>query len=194
MKRSSLRMTPSATRLTVKPKKRKCVVCQQPFEKRSMSHKACSPACALTHAAEIREKAERKKLKIQKEAIKPLQQRLKDAEKAVNEYVRVRDRNHGCISCDKPAHWDGQWHASHFKSVGSNSALRFNLWNIHKACSQCNLFLSGNIAEYERRLALKIGADKVEWLKTQNGVKRYTPEYLERLKKIFKKKARRTTK
>lgn len=173
---------------------RKCEVCATSFEKQRMGQVVCSPKCAGAYAAQQREKQARKELKLQKEMAKPLKDRLKDAEKAVNQYVRLRDRFDGCISCDKAAHWDGEWHASHFKSVGSNSVLRFHLWNINKACNQCNLFLSGNIAEYEKRLVLKIGADKVDWLKNQKGTKRYTAEYLDRLKRLFTKKAKRLEK
>lgn len=169
----------------------KCRVCKTPFAKTSMRHVACSPSCAILIAQEVRKKAERKDIAKRKEESKPLRKLLKETETSVNKYVRVRDKDLGCISCEKPSHWDGQWHASHFKSVGSNSILRFNLWNIHKACSECNLFLSGNIAEYEKRLTLKIGAEKVDWLKSQNGVRRYEPEYLVRMKKIFNKKAKR---
>jgi 5-methylcytosine-specific restriction endonuclease McrA len=159
-----------------------------------MTHVCCNPDCALILARKQREAKEKKEFARRKEEAKPLRHHLKEAEKAINLYVRLRDRHLGCISCNKPAHWDGQWHASHFKSVGSNSVLRYHLWNIHKACSECNLFMSGNIAEYERRLVLKIGADRVEWLKRQNGVKRYQPEYLIRLKKVFNKKSKRLLK
>jgi len=95
------------------------------------------------------------------------------------------------VSCDKPATWDGQWHASHFRSVGAASAVRFNLWNIHKACSVCNNWKSGNLSEYEPRLTIKIGADKVEWLRTQNQVISYSVNYLTRIKTVFAKKAKR---
>jgi hypothetical protein len=184
-------MSLSSILRTAKPRMKKCEACGSPFAKQRMGQKVCGQGCAVVYAIAQKEKIVRKVLKLQKAKAKPLKDRKKETEKAVNEYARVRDRFDGCISCDKPAHWDGQWHASHFKSVGSNSALRYNLWNINKACSECNLFLSGNIREYEKRLVLKIGAEKVEWLKCQNRVTEYTAEYLDRLKRIAIKKTKR---
>ncbi|MEX5385685.1 recombination protein NinG, partial [Cronobacter muytjensii] len=103
--------------------------------------------------------------------------------------------HYGCISCDKPAHWTGgKWHGSHFKSVGSNSALQFNLLNINKSCDQCNFFMAGNIGPYETRLRQKIGDEKVDWLKNHPRGREYTPEYLDRLARILRKKIRRTEK
>lgn len=172
---------------------RKCAIkgCAIRFTPRSITHKACGPEHAALIAADKREREERAQFKARKEAAKPLRERLKDTEKVINKYVRVRDAHLGCISCDKPASWDGQWHASHFKSVGSNSVLRFHLWNIHKACSECNLFMSGNIEEYRKRLILKKGQAVVDWLERQNGVRKYDPEYLDRLKKVIAKRTKR---
>jgi hypothetical protein len=181
--------------IAAKPKTRKCEVCQGPFVKQRMGQVVCGPGCAVVYTIRQKEKESRKQLKLQKATGKPLKVRLKEAEKAVNFYVRMRDARLGCCSCDKPAHWDGQWHASHFKSVGSNSLLRFHLWNIHKGCSECNRHLAGNIPEYKERLKLKIGAEKLQWIEDRkNGTREYTAEYLDRLKQIFNKKARRLEK
>lgn len=199
---SRLRMAPDADRLTVpvprKPKTRKCKVCKTPFVPFDSMRTWCSIDCGAQLALKLLEakkereaRSERKRLAEQKAACMPIQKRLKRAETAVNRYVRARDHHLGCCSCDKGPHWDGQWHASHFKSVGSNSRLRFNLWNIHKGCSECNHQRSGNIAGYEPRLVKKIGAERVDWLKCQNGVTKYAPEYLDRLTKVFNKKAAR---
>ena len=148
---------------------------------------------ARRKATETRQKAktDRADTARRKEALKTNAQRAKDAQKVINEYVRLRDKDQGCISCDKPATWQGQWHASHFRSVGAAPSLRFNLWNIHKSCSVCNNYLSGNIAEYEPRLRAKIGDEKVDWLKSQNGIKKYTNEYISKIIRVFKKKLRR---
>jgi len=201
MKRSSIqRKSPMAR---IKPKMRKCKnkACGDQFVPQRPLQTACCTGCAIIIAKDkaraemdAKAKAERKEDKERKEAAKPLRELLKAAEVAVNLYVRTRDAMDGCISCHKPSHWDGQWHASHFKSVGSNSVLRYNLFNIHKACSECNLFKSGNIVEYEKRLTLKIGPDRVDWLKRQGGVKKYSAEYLIRLKKVFTKKSKRLEK
>lgn len=207
MKRSGfLRVSPDVDRLTVKverkPKTRKCKVCRNPFEVRNMmTHKCCSDDCAVSLALKLlaekkakEARAERKRQADLKAESRPLSKRLALAEKAVNRYVRARDYFLGCCSCEKGAHWDGQWHACHFKSVGSNSRLRYNLWNINKGCNECNVFMAGNLIAYEAHLVKKYGQERVDWLKCQNGVTKYAPEYLDRLARVFNKKALRAEK
>ena len=196
LKRSSgLRRPSGEARLTVPaPARRTCKACKEPYLRLRPLQIACSPACAhdIVKARKAKEQqaADRAKL----EALKPRAQWLKEAEAAVNRYVRLRDRNDGCISCHLPAAWGGQWHASHFRSVCAASAVRFNLWNFLTACSPCNAHKGGNIHEYRPRLIAKIGAEKVDWLMCQNGRADYTVEYLKRLKAVFGKKARRLEK
>jgi hypothetical protein len=194
MIRSPLRIKPDSAKLTVKVKTKPCAVCTEPFVKQRMGQKVCGPMCAIQHAALVKAKKAAQELRAQKEAATPTKKLLKRAEDAVNRVVRARDYLDGCISCEKPSHWDGVWHASHFKSVGSNSVLRFNLLNIHKGCSQCNWARAGNIHGYRPRLEAKIGADRVEWLDCQKGISDYQPEYLIRLAKVMNKKARRLEK
>lgn len=181
-----------------KPKLKKCKICPVRFEAKSMAHVCCSPDCTISLALANREKkqrhdkiVERRQDAKRKEAIKPRSKWLSECQSIVNLYVRLRDARFGCVSCDKSAHWDGQWHASHYKSVGSNSALRFNLWNIHKSCSVCNNWLSGNIGEYAPRLAARIGLDRVQWLDNHPRSREYDIEYLKRLKAVFTKKVNR---
>jgi hypothetical protein len=203
MKRSPLH-SKTADTLTVKVKQAKCAnkACRKLFAKRNMQHVACSVDCAV---AVVREKAEKERIKLAKESriatrvakeeSLSVKEHLKLTEKVINRYVRLRDYYEGCCSCDKPSHWDGQWHASHYKSVGSNSLLRFHLWNIHKGCSECNRHKSGNIAEYTERLRLRFGSERIQWLEDRkNGSKDYTSEYLIRMRRIFSKKCKRLEK
>jgi hypothetical protein len=183
------------------PRQRKCAICRELFAPRSMTHKACKPECAEEVAKQVAakqrvkaEKVERAEVRRLKEEQKGIKYHLKKTEALVNLFVRLRDKLDGCISCHMPSHYDGIWHASHFKSVGSNSALRFNTWNIHKACEQCNRFKAGNIAEYEKRLVLKIGAVRVEWLKNHERVRKFDVEWLMRLAAIMRRKIKRLEK
>lgn len=178
----------------------KCKHCRQrmPEDKaRHVLHEDCvdpwleAQKVKKERAAAAKQMAERKVIKTRLAELEPIAKLEKRAEAAVNSYVRARDWDKGCISCDRPASWDGQWHASHFRSVGAASAVRFNLKNIHKACSICNHHLSGNIAAYEPRLIALRGQECVDWLKSQNQVVRYSREYLERLRAVFAKKTRR---
>ena len=76
----------------------------------------------------------------------------------------MRDAELGCVSCDKPKDWGGQWHAGHYKTVGARPDLRFNEKNCHKQCSVCNNHLSGNLAAYRIELINRIGIAAVEEL------------------------------
>lgn len=198
-RKTPLRMTRAA--IDIKPKRRKCKQCRTEFFTFSSFVKWCSPECgadlamaALEKQKAAAAKAERKELKARKEAVKPTKELAEIAQAAVNAYVRVRDYDEGCISCDRDAFWEGQWHASHYKSRGANSFLRFHLWNLHKACSICNHHLSGNIGEYARRLPERIGADRFEYVETAPRQRDYDPDYLRRITAVFNKKTRRLKK
>ena len=146
---------------------------------------------AKAKAAALAAKEERKADRAKRDAIKTRQEWLAECQAIINRIVRLRDIDEPCISCDRPASWDGQWHASHLRSVGSASAVRFNLWNIHKACSICNNHLSGNIAKYLPRVRRKIGDERVDWLYTQNQVTKYEIGYLRRFKSVMGKRLKR---
>jgi hypothetical protein len=183
------------------PKQKKCRCCKVYFAPRTSLHVVCGYDCSVTYANLSREKKNasealksRRETKRKLEKFKTVTEWASEAQQWVNKYARLRDRLDGCISCDKPPNWHGQWHGSHFRSTKAASAVRFNLWNIHKGCSVCNKWLSGNLSEYEPRLIAKIGQEKVDWLRSQNQTVTYSVEYLKRLKGVFKKKCARLEK
>lgn len=142
-------------------------------------------------AKKTKNSAERERENLRKVSAKTRQKWLSECQAIVNKIARIRDRNDQCISCDRPASWGGQWHGSHFRSVGAASAVRFNLWNVHKACSICNNHLSGNIAGYLPRLVAKIGQERVDWLYGQNQLVKHDIPYLMRFKAVMGKKLKR---
>lgn len=91
-----------------------------------------------------------------------------------------------CISCG--AIEAMQWDAGHFRPVGNNQQVRYYTLNIHKQCSHCNDQLSANLVPYKENLIKKIGLEKFEKLETDHSTKKYSVEYLERLRKVFNKK------
>ena len=168
---------------TLKPKK--CRSCGELFTPFSSLAKACSPKCALDTVKKTKQKEFDRETKRRKQALKSRGDWLKEAQSAVNSYVRARDSGKPCISCDKPDNGQHQRHASHYRSVGACSQLRFNTFNIHASCATCNSVLSGNLLEYRIRLVNKLGIDRVAWLERQNDIARYDIEYLKRIKSIF---------
>lgn len=180
------------------PRPKVCRECRATFTPLRPLQVACGVACALSMAKAKSDKArkslalvERRELKVRKEKLKSRADFAKDAQAVINRYVRLRDAHLGCVSCDKPANWGGQWHCSHFRSVGAAPHIRFNLWNMNKSCSQCNSHLSGNLGGYRPALIEKIGQAKVDWLESNQAVARHDIPYLKRLKAVFAKKLRR---
>lgn len=176
---------------------RKCKVCRGSFEPRNSLHIVCSPKCGIAYAESQRKAKEAKLAKLdrqqhreRKEKLKTLADYKREAQAAVNAYVRLRDAHLGCVSCDKPATWQGQWHASHFRSVGSAPHLRFDLRNIHKACSVCNNWLSGNLLSYKVKLIERIGLEAVEALEADQEPRHYSVDDLKAIAKEYRAKVR----
>lgn len=187
----------------MKIKLKKCRICARDFTPISSMSKVCSVPCSLEWSRKLAEKkaaqdarTARVAAREARERVKTRGEHLRELQEAVNKFVRIRDADDGCISCDRPATWGGQWHASHFKSVGHAPALRFNLLNIHKACSICNRHLGGNYAGYKPRLIEKIGQEQVDWLEGPAGnepLKITVAEIIE-LKAYYRAEVRRLTK
>lgn len=169
-------------------KQKKCRICRELFSPWNSTQVACSPKCAIQIVSDKKEKLARKENAIQKLKLKTKAQWAAEAQAAFNSFIRERDKGKPCISCDKPDNGNHQRHASHYRSVGACSSLRFNTGNVHASCSTCNGILSGNLIEYRIRLVKKLSVEHVEWLESQNGIVRYDIDYLKRVKQIFKKR------
>jgi Bacteriophage Lambda NinG protein len=173
-------------------RRRPCKQCGEEFTPKRPLQVVCKLSCAL---ADSREKAvveaakiEAKRQRERKIALKPRSKWLQEAQDAVNAYVRVRDRDEPCISCQR--HHTGQYHAGHYRSVGAMPSLRFNLYNLAKQCSACNNNLSGNLIAYRVNLIAKIGAGRVAWIEGPHPVRSFDIVYLRRIRKIFIKRAK----
>lgn len=198
LRRSYLRnKTPMTSSVKAEPKEGACAWCDRPFLKLMPMQRVCGALCAGRKARADRlakVKAEREDTQARKEKLKTLSQLTKECRDIVQAIARFRDRNDGCISCHVGPNYGGVWHGSHFRPAGNNSAVELHLWNIHKACEQCNYFKGGNIGEYRPRLIAKIGEDRVKWLESQTQVVKRSREYLARFKKVMGKRCRRLEK
>lgn len=170
------------------PRKKKCAVCKLTFQPERSIQPCCSIKCAIAKV-QIDKKAKfDKETKLKKEAIKSRAQWLREAQKEFNAYIRLRDADKPCISCDKQDNGRHQRHASHYRSVGACTSLRFNEANVHASCSTCNNMLSGNLIEYRIRLIKKIGLDMVDWIECQPKERRWTIDEIKEIKSIYKEK------
>jgi len=174
--------------------------CRTPLPTTKLSDKwqakgFCTVDCMAGHgmdkAQEARQRQHKAETKTRKDKIKTKTEWLTEAQAAVNAYVRIRDRGKPCVSCGKPDNGTYQRHASHYRSVGACSSLRFNLKNVYASCQQCNTSKSGNLLEYRIRLKARYGESLVEWLESQNEPKRYETDYLIRLRDVFRKRVNR---
>ena len=165
-------------------KKKVCRICHDYFEPQSGTQRVCSFPCAIKLVEENKAKAKKKERRKKKQEFNDRDKsyQRKKAQEIFNRYIRERDKDLPCISCGR--HHDGQYHAGHFRSTGSAPHLRFNEDNVHKQCSPCNNYLSGNLVQYRSNLIRKIGIDRVEKLEEDNTYRKYT---IDDYKKIIEK-------
>ena len=185
-----------------KPKKCRVAACGVLFVPARLGQAVCSPACAILDAPKNLERArkslaqvERREIKVRKERLKSRAEHLREAQAAVNEFIRLRDAHLPCISCDSlPNDHDlmtgSRWDAGHYRSVGACPELRFEPLNIHRQCVRCNRNLSGNAVEYRIRLVIRIGAEKVDWLEGPHPACKYTVDEIKAIKADYRAKTR----
>lgn len=174
----------------------RCKYCKELFKPRfflqkyCMEKDECIKAFTDNHKAtkeknEAKEWAKEKKER--KEAIMTHSEWLKILQVTFNTFIRTRDVNENCISCQKPLIGDNpnkpkKFDAGHFRSVGSNPQLRFNEFNTFGQCVHCNRDKHGNLLEYRKNLIIKIGVEKVEWLENFNESSKLSiPEIKEKI-------------
>lgn len=179
------------------PKAKTCKnpACRASFVPQRLGQKVCSPACGLaikdvnqTKARKSLAQVERREIKVRKEKLKSRADHMKDTQQAFNAWVRARDAELPCISCGR--HHQGKYDAGHYRTVGSNPALRFEPMNCHRQCSPCNTQLSGNIVNYRIELVRRIGIEAVEWLEGPHEAKKYTVEELKAMTADYRAKTR----
>ena len=185
-----------------KPKKCRVATCGASFVPARLGQAVCSPACAILDAPKNLERArkslaqvERREIKVRKEKLKSRADHLREAQAAVNEFIRLRDAHLPCISCDSTPNDNdlmtgSRWDAGHYRSVGACPELRFEPLNIHRQCVKCNRNLSGNTVGYRIRLVLRIGTEKVDWLEGPHSARKYTVDEIKAIKADYRAKTR----
>jgi prefoldin subunit 5 len=139
----------------------------------------------LNKKAKEKKQVARKALKQFNDSDKSILKRL--AQKIFNQYIRMRDKDLPCVSCNKIISENEVSHASHFRPA-TNSRLRFDERNVHRSCVKCNVFLSSNAIEYKKALIIKLGVEVVEELENTNEPYRYTTEELQEITTKYRQK------
>ena len=89
-----------------------------------------------------------------------------------NKYIRLRDKDKGCISCVT----GGVQNAGHYKSTGSEPrpSMRFDEKNVNGQCIRCNYTLGGNPDGYKKGLIKRYGLGIIKELLVKQSFK-YNP-------------------
>lgn len=181
--------------LKVKPKK--CRQCGKMFTPTySTAQVTCDYTCAIAYgiAKKVEKEAKEwsKEKKERKEALMTYSEWLNLLQVTFNTYIRQRDFNDPCISCQTTK--NVQYAAGHFFTVGGFPNVRFDEDNCHKQCNRfCNHENSGNIHEYRPRLIEKIGIERFEALEYRarnTTLKLSVPEIKEKIEH-YKQKIKR---
>lgn len=146
----------------------------------------------------VKAKVEQAVFRKRKRAIRRLSEFRADAQKAFNAWVRARDADLPCVSCDEtslPMLPGGQWDAGHFLSRGAYPELALEPLNCWRQCKSCNAG-SGKFAhkartvaqKYEDELLNRIGPEKLAWLKGPHEATKYTREDYEEIEATYKAK------
>jgi hypothetical protein len=153
----------------------------------------CNYHCAQLYADELNKKKELKDWKIKKAKMKEdlmsLSDWLKIAQTHFNTYIRQRDKDQLCISCQKPPL---KKNAGHFFNANNHYSVRFDERNVHLQCEHCNTFLSGNLIPYRENLIKKIGVQEFEDLsKIANETRKFNIQEVKELINIYKNKIKK---
>jgi hypothetical protein len=170
---------------------KRCKVCKQPFTPTYSTLQAtCTkPSCLIEWGRIVERKKSKREIKAMREKIKSVSQYRRELQKVFNEFIRLRDQNQPCISCNKPL--VGKYDAGHFYSVGSYPNLRFNEDNVHGQCVECNQHKHGNLLEYAPRLTERIGFERASKLMAvRHDPLKLSLEEIKQLTEHYKQKVR----
>ena len=202
-------------RVEIMAAKKKCKYCG--FFAYEMIKVNVGSFCSLGHAISwSRKKAEKsiakkaKKAEAEKNKVhaakkrefydndKPL--RLREAQKAFNAFIRLRDKLLPCVSCGVfvpkgSGGIGGDYDCGHYLTRGGFPELRFEELNAHKQCKKCNAGSSKFShkdktvrEEYRVELIKRIGIVKVDWLEGPHKAKKYSCADLKEIELFYKAK------
>jgi hypothetical protein len=167
---------------------RKCLVCKEKFTPQNQTQIVCGPEHALEYLKKQRSKEWKEQKKVIKQSLETKSDVLKAAQIVFNTYIRLRDKDKNCVSCDKKL-IGNDVNASHFFSVGAYPNLRFNEDNVHNSCISCNQHKHGNQKEYDLRLPNRIGIEKYnKLLEDRNKPLKMSLDEVKELIYIYKQK------
>ena len=126
---------------------------------------------------------------------------LREAQKAFNAFIRLRDKDLNCISCGITNEeaiarlgnkTGGVWDCGHYRTRGACLELRFHPDNAHKQCKKCNAG-SGKYSRkdktvkeiYRANLIVKIGQARLDWVEGPHPLPHLTIEEIKAVKSKY---------
>jgi hypothetical protein len=166
----------------------RCKNCKEKFEPIRFNQKYCLNSDCVKVWVELEKiKQWQSKKKILKSEMKTTQDLIKDAQIVFNKFIRFRDKDKPCISCEKPL--GAKFDAGHYFSSGGHKAITFDEDNVHGQCVACNQHKHGNLIAYQIGIQKRIGAERLLSLHEKaNRIKKFTRDELEEIILTYKSK------
>jgi len=137
--------------------------------------------------------SERAQTRARREKLKTIADRVREAQREFNQFVRLRDAGKPCICCGRQlgtGSIGGEVDAGHYRSTGSASHLRFDERNCHAQSKQCNRWGAGRAVDYRLGLIERIGLAEVEALEADNTPHKWTHSELIEIAAKYRAKRR----
>jgi len=168
----------------------RCRNCKEKFIAVKFNQKYClKDECIRVFVDEVKIKEWSKRKKQMKESLKTRKDYLEETQIVFNRYIRLRDKDQLCISCNQEPL---KKNCGHYYSQGGHSNVRFDEDNCHLQCEHCNTYLSGNLLNYQIGIQKRIGADRlIELSGRAHHQKLWTIDELKDIKKKYQKKIRK---
>lgn len=156
-------------------KDKNCKICKILFTPVQFAQAVCNYKCAIEHSKNLKKEKDIREWRVEKKTLKDKLKTLSEyeaeAKKSFQHWIRLRDQNLPCISCNNSNTND--WAGGHYYSAGMYSGFMFDERNCHKQCNtHCNKHLSGNLLEYRKGLIKRYGIEFVDQLESESDSKR----------------------
>ena len=168
---------------------KRCKNCKEPFTPiRSSLERYCQKdECIRVFVTETKAKEWKKKKAKKKEELMTVQDWIKIAQQTFNKYIRLRDKDKGCISCGKPL--NTKFDCGHFFNANNHWSLRFDERNCNGQCVECNQWRHGHLLEYRKGIIKRYGQgilDELEEISTET--RKFSVDELKEIVILYKQK------
>lgn len=155
----------------------------------------CNIDHATSYAYKNKDKGRKIKHRQEKKAFRDndLKIRKEAAVRACHAYIRERDKNKGCVTCETSL-VGIKFDAGHFLKA-TNSYTKFMEKNIHGQCVRCNQYMGGQELAYKEKIIEMYGYNTLKALekckskrikRTPGDYKKIEEHYKQKLKELVK--------